>query len=277
MLKMFQFKSTKIFVSSILIISMIAVNSVFATKDDVKPPNSSKAQVNLDDINSLNHYISHNRNEVELVSSKIEMEKLKKSVSKNKELRKFADMNYKNLSDIFKDGVYVGKSQDKYNVFVVSFEADDNSFAIVATYEPNRDLLLDAAKIDHSNNENISIKTRNLGLTFKGTMQDVETLKHGTDKQKNKIKEKFINEHRPDLKDVDKKKDSIEEGIVSSLFGTNVASASHEGNACSGMTQNQCTWTSVAYCAASSLLGFWPGVICSIGLTLVCTYSDDCS
>ncbi|GMK39254.1 hypothetical protein PCCS19_23080 [Paenibacillus sp. CCS19] len=255
---------------------MSSVNAASKNTTSVKPPKAKNAQVTLDDITSLNEYISIH-GDTYLVTEGGLLAQLKKNVASNRELQGFTGLDKKLLNEAFKNAAYTGLSAGKYKVYTIQFEytnAANDKVSVLVTYDMDRKMLIEALNISESPSNEITVNSRNVGLTFIGDRAEaMEIVNAKTVEQKKALKEKNKEKHKKEIEQAstsDKNGNIIDS--VASVFSVDTASA----NTCSGslnLNGAQCSWVAVGYCAAAGLFGFLPGLICAIGYTYVCNYT----
>jgi len=251
----------------VLIVAIFGVTSVTAksNKPD-KAPNWKTAKVTYDDIQTVRDSASTYGSE-SLVSDKKLSGILQNEVSKNSELIAFTGIKTSDLRKAYTNSIRIGKSLNKHDVYSVNFES--TNWTILATYDIDRDLLLDAVFFDRADTNNIKVIDRNVGVLFEGTLAEIMTVKYGTAEEVAKIKAKHKN---PFIKQ--KSTSTIEK--LSSMFTIKKASAGgfcgYDKNGNPLYSSEVCGWVSVVYCAAAGLLGFWPGLLCAATTMWGCTY-----
>lgn len=182
----------------------------------------------------------------------------------------FTGIKNLDLSKAYVNSVYVGKSLDKHDVYYANFESE--KWAIVATYDIDRDLLIGAVFLDHADENKVKVTDRNIGVIFEGTLAEAMTLKNGSAEDVAKIKAKQKN---PYVEEKNEKGGSVSEKLTSMLTVEEASAGGFCGYDSNGnplYSSEVCGWVSVAYCAAAGLLGFWPGLICAATTMWGCTY-----
>lgn len=180
---------------------------------------------------------------------------------------KFSGLKQKDIKDNLKASVFLGKVHNQNNVYFSSIETPD--LTIIATIDVDRGVLIEALKIEHPIESNVKITSRNIGNTFNGTIEDIIKLKGEKNQEQ---KEKLMDEFRTKIENRYIKEEGTATNLLSSLFFTQVAYAGY-GDVCTNFPgSNACSWVSVPYCAAAGLLGFWPGLVCAAGYTLICSH-----
>lgn len=247
-----------------LIVALMSVSSATASKGSTKPPNWKSAAVTLEDIQTLKASRSI-LDSNSLVSDKKLSETLRNELSENSELIAFTGIQTPDLQKAYANSIRFGKSLSKYDVYSVNFESAN--WSILASYDIDRNLLIDAVFLDHADESNVKVIDRNVGVIFKGTLAELMTLKDGSAEEVAKIKAKQKNPLVKEESKTDK---------VVSLLSIQKASA---GGFCGYdkygnplYSSEVCGWVSVAYCAAAGLLGFWPGLVCAVTTMWGCTY-----
>ncbi|MBG9735274.1 hypothetical protein [Paenibacillus alvei] len=250
-------KKFKVLVSVLVVITVIFSTSTYADGqqgESNKPPMASSVKVNFDDIETLNQNVRMNLGEVSIVTDTQVQDNIKKHITINSELIKFTGLNKNELSQSLSRIIYLGKSQELYSTYLVTFEATDNSWTIISTYDADRDTIIDSMDFKHPENGLWTIHSRNIGIVFEGTKADVELLQKGDRHDRIRLQSDFLKKYS-----LDSKADSDDEFTISLDCKA------------SGST---CSWLSVPYCAVAGLAGAWPGLICSAAMTLVCNNCD---
>jgi len=222
-----------------------------------KAPNWKSARVTQADI--ANFKMNRKLSDWKLIGNdKKATDTLVKALTANKELQAFTKMNHIELKKIYKDSFISGQSFGN-DVYQSSFETAN--ITVVTSYDLKRDLLLDAYIIDHTDVNNVKITSRNIGEIISAPVSDLVKIKNGDKVTVRKYQEKYQKKLI--------KSDTVAEKVAQA-FTINTASAATDGCGNGLYGQKTCSWVSVAYCAAAGLLGFWPGLICSVTATLVC-------
>lgn len=187
-------------------------------------------------------------------------------MSSSSELIDFAGVKTQDLSNAYTNSIYIGKSLKKHDTYYVNFESAN--WTIVATFDIDRDLLLDAVLIDRADESNVKVIDRNVGVLFNGTLEELKTIKYGSAEDAAKVKAKQKNPYA-------KKEMSVTDKVASTFtiqkaYAGGFCGYDQHGNPL--YSSETCGWVSVAYCAAAGLLGFFPGLICSIVAMWGCTY-----
>lgn len=266
---------------SLMIVALlsVSVNAYAASPDNSKAPAARNAKVTMEDISSLNDYISSHTLETQTLSTKIEASEVtaersnKKSLqntnlstdwtqrlSGNKELLEFTKISAEELKNTYVDSIFMGKIQNQYDVYLSTFELPNIS--VMTQYDINRNLLIDAYVIDHTDESNVIITDRNIGLVFEGPLADLLQFKNGTQQDKENFKSKY----KEKINVVSVEKNSF------SLLGLGITTVSAGNVVCpDGVSGTACSWISVGYCALAGLAGFWPGLGCAIFYTWGCS------
>lgn len=250
----------------ILIVAIVGATSANASKSNnqEKPPNWKTAKVTYEDIQSLKKPTPSGS--PSLVSDMKLQGTLRNEVSKNSELIDFTGIKTSDLQKAYVNSTHVGKSLGKHDVYYANFES--KKWTIIATYDIDRDLLIGAVFLDRADENNIKVTDRNIGVVFQGTLAELMTLKTGSAEEVAKIKAK---QKSPFVKE----KSSTTEKVVSMLTIEKASAGGFCGYDSHGnplYSSQTCGWTSVAYCAAAGLLGFWPGLVCAAVTMWGCTY-----
>jgi len=252
----------------VLIIAILGTTNVTAQSiKQEKAPNWKNAKVTLEDLKSLKDYTIANGNApLSLVSNEKLRGTLREELSQNSELTAFTGIKTPELRKAYANSIRIGKSLNKYDVYYVNFESAN--WTIIATYDIDRKLLLDAVFFDRTDANNVKVIDRNVGILFEGTLAELMTVKYGSPEEAAKIKAKQKNP-------LEKGKKGIAEKATSMLTIESASAGGFCGYDKNGnplYSSEVCGWTSVVYCAAAGLLGFIPGLICSAVAMWGCTY-----
>lgn len=267
-------KNSRITISLVVILALIFVNSVSEASKNAgqKPPNAQDAQVTLEDIQVLNEYVNNNKNAMYIVENPEVLNYIKEETSNNNELQKFTGINKESLTKAFKSAVYSGKIHNN-DVYVIMYEyagKENSKKVVLATYDINRGILIEAMDYDQSQDNDVTVTSRNVGLTFEGTFDEAVAIKNASPEERKELKDKNRKQHNKEISSVSETQNK--DNVLVSLFSVETTSA----NTCSGsleLTGAQCSWVAVGYCAVAGLFGFIPGLICAIGYTYVCNYT----
>lgn len=242
------------------VITLVFSGSVMAKPSQDYAPNSKYSKVKKDDIESFKRYSQQHSNEILLIADQRKVKEIGNRLKKNQEFNLF-NKKSNEIQNITPKVVFAGKSQNSTNVYLVSYEVSQN-YAVVATYDFDRDLLLDAFIVDATNIDKTTITSRNVGLLVQAELGDLAALKEGSESNREKFMKKYYKYNKKD----DKEKES---NIIGTLFSIeSVGAAGPCGVIDSGTT---CSWIAVPVCAAFGLVGFLPGLICSASYTLICS------
>jgi len=251
----------------VLIVAMLGATSVTAKSNrQEKAPNWKNAKVTSEDIQTLRDS-SSTYGSKSLVSDEKLNGIFRNKLSKNKELIDFTGIKSPDLRKAYASSIRIGKSLNKHDVYAVTFESAN--WSIMATYDIDRDLILDTVFVNHADKSNVIVTDRNVGVLFKGTQAELMTVKSGSAEDVAKIKAKQKNPYI--------KENSLSEKVTSMLT---IEKASAAGGGFCGTDKNGnplyssevCGWVAVPYCAAAGLLGFWPGLVCAAVTMWGCTY-----
>ncbi|WP_270167237.1 hypothetical protein [Paenibacillus sp. SYP-B4298] len=250
----------KIIISLFSILALIFTGSVAAKSQSTFQPSLKNLKVTQQDIASFKEYSQQHSDEIAVLNNRTEIDRIKSRLTENKEFLSFHKLQNSTILTSNSQIVFAGKSLSIHNVYLVHFQVS-SSYSLLATYDFDRDILMDAFIVDASDKDNTTIVSRNIGTIVKAKLEDLVTLKSGTPKDKELIKEKY--------KKYDRIGNSNESFSFTSLIATPSANAAGPcGVVDSGTT---CSWIAVPVCAALGLIGFLPGLICSASYTYVCS------
>lgn len=254
-------KSFKVLVFT-LVIALMSVSSVNASKGEEKAPNWKSAAVTKEDISALKEYEAQNSGFEQLLTDKQLITDLQKGLTANAELLAFTGLKESDLKKAYANSSFAGKSQNAYDVYYSNFEL--NGVSILTTYDLERDLLLDAFITNHTDNSNVTSTSRNLGLLLEAPLADFMKFKNGSQADQEDFKKKY----KRDLVTDNGKKSK--ETAFSALWGPQTANAADDWCGDGMYSSQTCSWIGVVYCASAGLLGFWPGLICAVTFTYGC-------